>query len=105
RIQTAVRKVKPGQVNYRKFTSTADTTNNQLVLTSGTNDASSSVAVSAATSNSIAKELHLLDGTTKAGISPILSGGVADPFTSDDAYSVFFGDQLKREGIYALDEI
>ena len=105
RIQTAVRKLKPGQANYRKFTCSADTTNNQLVLTSGTNDASSSVAVTAATTNSIAKELHLLDGTPKAGISPLLSGGKADPFTQDEAYSVFFGDQLKREGIYALDEI
>ena len=105
RIQTAVRKIKPGQANYRKFTCTADTTNNQLVLTSGTNDASSSVAVTAASSNSIAKELHLLDGTGKGGISPLLSGGVADPFSDDEAYSVYFGDQLKREGIYALDEI
>ena len=35
----------------------------------------------------------------------MLSGGVADPFTADEAFSVFFGDQAKREGIYALDEI
>ncbi len=105
RIQTAVRKIKPGQSNYRKFTCTADTTNNQLVLTSGTIDASSSVAVTAATTNSIAKELHLLDGSGQVGISPLLSGGVADSFSDDEAYSVYFGDQLKREGIYALDEI
>lgn len=106
RIQTAVRKLKPGQANYRKFTCTADTSNSQLVLTSGTNDASSSVAITAATTNSIAKEFHLLDGTTTTkGVSPLLTGGVADPFTPDEAYSIYMGDQLKREGIYALDEI
>src|SRR5207237_5233743 len=48
---------------------------------------------------------HLLNGVSQAGGSPMLSKGEADPFTSDEAFSVFFGDQLKREGIYALDEI
>src|SRR5438270_5770197 len=105
RIQKAVRALKPGLSAYRGFTCSADTTNTQLVLTSGTSDASSSVAITAAASNSIAKELHLLDGTGTKGVSPLLSGGVADPFTVDEAFSVFFGDQAKREGIYALDEI
>lgn len=105
RIQTAVRKLKPGQVNYRKFTCTADTNNNQLILTSGTNDASSSVAVTAASSNSIAKELHLLDGTTTQGVNPLLKGGVADTFTPDEEFPIYIGDQLKREGIYALEEV
>ncbi len=105
RIQTAVRKLKPGLPAYRKFTCTADTTNNQLVLTSGTSDANSSVAVTKAASNSIAQELHLLDGVSKPGGNPMLTGGKADPFTTDQAFDIYFGDQLKREGIYALDEI
>jgi uncharacterized protein len=105
RIQTAVRKLKPGLTAYRKFTCTADTTNNQLVLTSGTSDANSSVAVTKANSNSIAQELHLLDGVSKSGGNPMLTGGKADPFTPDEAFDIYFGDQLKREGIYALDEI
>jgi len=105
RIQKAVRALKPGLSAYRGFTCSADTTKNQLVLTSGTSDASSSVAITEAASNPIAKELHLLDGKSQGGVSPMLLHGNADPFSDDEAFSVFFGDQLKREGIYALDEI
>lgn len=105
RIQKAVRTKKPGMVSYRKFTCTADKDNKQLVLTSGTIDSNSSVVVTAPPSNSIAKELHLLDGKSLQGGSPTLVGGKGDPFTSDEAFSIFFGDRLKREGIYALEEI
>jgi len=107
RIQQAVRSLKPALPAYRGFTCTADVTNKQLVLASGTTDANSSVAVTAATSNDIAQALHLLNGTTKAGGTPALQGGTGAPFTQDDpdAYSIFSGDPIKREGIYAFESV
>ena len=106
RIQTAVRALKPANPAYRDFTCTADTIADKLVLASGTRGYGSSVLVSAAATNSIANELHLLTGTTLVTPNNVtLAGGSESPYTSADVYNLFIADRSQRKGIYALEEV
>ncbi len=108
-IQSLVRAAKRGMPAYRGFTCTA-TNDNKLVLASPTQDASSSVVVTAADSDDIAGALNLLTGTggtavARAGTSPVLTGGTGEPFTADEAYGVYIGSRAARTGIYALESV
>jgi phage tail sheath protein FI len=104
RIQTTVRALKPSNPAYRDFTCSVGT--NTLVLSSGTRGAGSSVLVSAATSNDIAGNLHLLAGaTTTQPANVMLTGGNESPYTAADAYNLFIADRSQRQGIYALEDV
>ncbi len=110
RIKLAIRRLKPALPAYRNFDCSVSGDNLHLVLTSGTIDSTSAVAVSAAPTNDIAQGLHLLsEAHSQVGTSPALSGGAGDTFSADEAFDVFIGDPLlsrpNREGIYALEEV
>jgi uncharacterized protein len=106
RLENAVRQARPSSRAYSAFTCTADTQANKLILSSGTRGEGSSVEVSAANTESIASELHLLSGTTVSpGKNAMLAGGAEQPFSDSEAYGLVFGDRSTRKGIYALDAV
>jgi phage tail sheath protein FI len=106
RIQQRVRALKPSDPAFSAFTCTADTTNNQLLLSSGSRGLGSSVTVTAPSSNSLANELHLLNNTTRTQPPNVnLTGGNESPYTPDEAPSVFLADPASRNGIYALEAV
>ena len=106
RSQTKVSALKPSNPAYRDFACTADTTNNKLILASGSRGAGSSVLVSAAASNDIANSLHLLSGVTATQPANVmLQGGNESPYTAAEAYNLFIADRSQREGIYALEAV
>ena len=105
RIQTAVRALKPSKPAYRDFTATVSS-DNRLVLTSGSRGAGSSVVVSAADSNDIAGNLKLLaDATVTNPQNVMLQGGTESAYTEAEAYNLFIADRSKRKGIYALESV
>jgi phage tail sheath protein FI len=105
RIQTAVRAIKPSNPAYRDFTATV-AGGNTLVLSSGTRGVGSSVVVNAASSNSIANELHLLTGTAISLPNNVfLQGGSETAITSANQYNAYIGDRSSRKGIYALEAV
>ena len=104
RLQVAVRALKPGFPAYRDFTVIVAGTN--LVLSTGTRGAGSSIGISAATTNSIAAELHLLAGTTVTQpTNVLLDGGSETPYSDADVYPAFIADRASRQGIYALEGV
>ena len=106
RIQTAVRAIKASNPAYKAFICTADTANKKLVLASGSRGTGSSVLVNAASSNSIAAELHLLTGTTATQPANLtLQSGNESPYTEAEAYNLFIANRSQRKGIYALEEV
>ncbi len=105
RIQMAVRALKPAKPAYRDFTATVSSTK-QLVLTSGSRGAGSSVVVGAADNNDIAANLKLLAGaTTTLPQNIMLQGGTESAYTADGAYNLFIGNRSLRKGIYALESV
>jgi phage tail sheath protein FI len=103
-IQSAVRAFRPASPAYAGFTCAAAA--NQLVLSSGTRGAGSSVQVSAVTGDNLAGRLKLLaDAVTKLGLPQSLQGGNEQPIGAGDVYNAFIGDRSQRQGIYALDEV
>src|SRR5438034_874101 len=106
RIQTAVRALKPANPSYSQFTVTIDTANKKLVLASGSRGKDSTVRVFAATTNSIANELHLLAGAITAdGANVALAGGNEAPYGPADVYNLIIANRANREGLYALDGV
>jgi hypothetical protein len=104
RIETAVRALKPANPAYKNFTCTAGADN--LVLAGGTRGAGATISVTAAPSDSIADQLHLLAGasiTTPANVT--LEGGTETAYTSADIYPAFIGDRDQRTGIFALEAV
>jgi phage tail sheath protein FI len=107
RLQTAVRAFRPSVEAFRNFTVTVQG-GNRLVLTSGTRGTGSSVHVTAAATNSIADQLHLLAGATSTpGLDVRLTGGNESPFDENDPdyFSLFVGSRAAREGLYALEAL
>jgi uncharacterized protein len=105
RIETAVRTLKPAKPAYRDFTATVSGSK-QLVLTSGSRGAGSSVVVGAADSNDIAGSLKLLVGATATlPQNVLLQGGTESAYTEVEAYNLFIADRSLRKGIYALESV
>ena len=106
RIQTAVRAIKPSNPAYRDFTVTLPSTNNALILTSGTRGYGSKVVVNEGAANGIAAELKLLSGATATQPQNVmLLGGTESAITEGTAYATYIGDRSTRKGIYALESI
>ncbi|MBD9482031.1 phage tail sheath subtilisin-like domain-containing protein [Pseudomonas sp. PDM14] len=104
RLQTAVRELKPANPAYKYFraTSTADT----LQLSTGTQGAAASIAVSAAPLNSVAAELRLLTGSLSTQpVNLTLQGGSETAYGPADLYSAFIADRATRKGLYALESV
>ncbi|MCB0628729.1 MAG: phage tail sheath subtilisin-like domain-containing protein [Saprospiraceae bacterium] len=105
RIQDAVRALRPTTPSYRDFTCVVNAS--RLVLTPGSRGAGSSVSVSAAAGDGLAGTLRLLAGIDGAFKTPApninLQGGSESAFTDAQAYGVYIGSQVNREGIYALE--
>lgn len=104
RLQQAVRALKPANPAYSNFRVTVE--GGRLVLASGSQGAASSIAVTAATSNSIAAGLHLLAGAvTTQPLNITLQGGTETPYGPADLYAAVIGDRAARSGIYALEGV
>ncbi len=112
RIQRVVRGLKPGLQSWRDFTCTvsedkaANPPTAKLVLASGTLSKASAIEVANAPDKSMFAKLHLDDHPTIVPArTSTLAGGVANPFTADEAFSIYTGDPVQRTGIFALDEV
>ncbi|WCM54371.1 phage tail sheath subtilisin-like domain-containing protein [Pseudomonas sp. WJP1] len=104
RIQATVREKRINVDAYKNFTCTV--AGSTLVLTTGSQTATSSIVVSEAPSNSIASELHLLAGSSIAPPFYItLQGGAETAYTPDDVYAAFIADRATRKGLYALEAV
>lgn len=104
RIQAAVRARKPGDPAYRNFTCVV--AGGTLVLATGTQGATSSIAVSASPLNSIASQLHLLAGSlTTQPVNVTLQGGSETAYAAADIYAAFIADRDTRKGLYALEAV
>jgi phage tail sheath protein FI len=106
RIQTSVRKCKPGKTAFDNFNCTADSGNNTLVLASGTRGDGSSVAVNAAAGNDAAGLLNL---TTAANPAPgtdanLNLDGNEDAY-KEEKYDLYIASRKDKMGIYALEDV
>lgn len=112
RLQDVVRNLKPLKKAYAEFTAKielADAGGGNmrplLVLKSGTRGKGSSVKIEKASSEDIAEELKLLDGTPRSGQNTNLENGNESPYTEEDEPALFLASKTNRKGIYALDEV
>lgn len=105
RLQAAVQALKPGNPAYKQFVARVQDAN-RLVLATGTQGGSSSIAITAAPLNSIAAELHLLAGaSTSQPVNLTLQGGTETPYGAADIYPAFIADRSARKGLYALESV
>ncbi|MBC9251686.1 phage tail protein [Pseudomonas alcaligenes] len=105
RLQAAVRALKPSVAAYKFFTASVREAN-KLVLATGSQGGSASIALSAAPLNSIADDLHLLAGsTTSQPVNLTLQGGTETPYGAADLYPAFIADRATRKGLYALEAV
>ena len=106
RIEAKVRALKVGNPAYRHFSCRANTTDNKLVLSSGTRGEGSTVVVQEAADKDIAGALKLLTGVSRApGANEYLRSGSETPYTDADLYNVFIANRDDHKGIYALEDV
>lgn len=105
RIQAKVRTLKTSNPAYTNFTCNA-TSQNRLLLASGSRGTGSTVMVSEVTGDGLAKGLKLLsDATTTQPTNLTLQGGNEEPFTEAEAYNIYIASRADRKGIYALEDV
>jgi hypothetical protein len=106
RIQNAVRAIKPSNPAYRDFTVEVTSTDDGLILSSGTRGYGSKVVVNEGAANGVAAELKLLSGAVATQPqNAMLTGGTESAITESNAYGSYIGDRSTRKGIYALEAV
>lgn len=105
RIQAKVRALKTSNPAYMNFTCSV-TSQNRLILASGSRGTGSTVTVSEVTGDGLAKGLKLLsDATVSQPTDLKLEGGNEEPFTEAEAYNIYIASRADRKGIYALEDV